>query len=80
MSHLVLLGRIKIILRGEGEVGRFEQVTPCQEEKMQESLERKREKWRKSERQSFLLFGCVVTKRTENISAREEKIAISCAA
>ena len=35
---------------------------------------------KKSERRSFLLFGGGnVTKRTENISARDEKIEISCA-
>ena len=74
-SHLVLLRGVKIILRGEGEVGRFEQVAPC--ERKECKLEKKE---REVERKRALVFLALwvwrrrVTKRTENISARVEKL------
>ena len=54
-SHLVLLRGVKIILRGEGEVGRFEQVTPC-ERKECKLEERKREVERKRASVFFALW------------------------
>ena len=39
-GHLVLLGRVKVILGGEGEVGGLEQIAPCQREECKEEKER----------------------------------------
>ena len=55
-SELILFWRIIVVLGGEGEVGRLEQVTPSEKgEKVQKKV-RKRER-AKSERRSLRLFG-----------------------
>ena len=70
-SELILFWRIIVVLGGEGEVGRLEQVTPCEKgEKVQKKV-RKRERAR-SERWSLRLFG----EDGQLTIQREAKIAI----
>ena len=70
-SELILFWRIIVVLGGEGEVGRLEQVTPSEKgEKVQKKV-RKRER-AKSERRSLRLFG----EDGQLTIQREAKIAI----
>ena len=70
-SELIFFWRIIVVLGGEGEVGRLQQVTPCEKgEKVQKKV-RERERAR-SERWSLRLFG----EDGQLTIQREAKIAI----
>ena len=68
-SELILFWCIIVVLGGEGEVGRLEQVTPCEKgEKVQKEV---RERERKREREASVgLCGSLGRRWTVNNSAR----------
>ena len=57
-SELILFRCIIVVLGGEGEVGRLEQVTPCEKgEKVQKKVREREKKRARSERWPLRLFG-----------------------